>query len=44
MKKVTHGEVRQVDGRPGDVLCYAGDSVDDEFAGCNEHDMDHPCA
>ena len=41
--KGTHGEVTQVDGRPGDVLGHAGNSVDDNFASCNKHDVDHPC-
>jgi len=25
-------------------LCDAGYGIDDDFAGCDQHDVDHPCA
>lgn len=36
----THCEVDQVDKRPADLLCHAGDGVNDDLAGKHKYDVD----
>lgn len=40
----THGEIAEVENRPGRVLRHAWDDVEQDFAHEEKEDVDEPCA